>query len=408
MPTNDEATAGRLAHRVSLATERLVGLRVLGTWGQSVGNSRISVSAPALVGNELKYVTDCIESEWISSVGGYIDRFEHAFAEYHGCRHAITTSNGTVALHLTLMGLGIGPGDEVLVPSLTYVATANAVSYTGATPVLVDSEPHTLGIDPDAVAGLITERTRAVIPVHLYGHPIDQQGLERALAGTRVEIVEDAAEALGATVDGRRVGTLGRAAAFSFFGNKTISTGEGGMVLTDDDSLAARMRILRGQGMDPARRYWFPKIGYNYRMTNMQAAVGLAQIESIEWHLGERRRVADAYAQAFADVPQELLWQPEEVAGSDPSYWMYTPALGGEAPISRDELIDALELEGIESRPAFYPMHVMPVYAADPSLFPVATHFGAHGISLPTHARLTDADVIRVATAVKRHLGMAA
>jgi perosamine synthetase len=367
---------------------------------------RISVSAPALVGNELRYVSDCIESEWISSVGTYIDRFQQAFAEYHGVRNAIATSNGTVAIHLILAALGIGPGDEVLVPSLTYVATANAVAYTGATPVLVDSEPTTMGIDPAGVAAALTERTRAVIPVHLYGQPIDHDGLVAALRGTDVVVVEDAAEALGARVGSSLVGTLGSAASFSFFGNKTISTGEGGMVVTDDDDLAARMRILRGQGMDPNRRYWFPQIGFNYRMTNMQAAVGLAQMESIGWHLAQRRRVVEAYATAFGDVPTEVLITPQAVPGSTASHWMYTPVLGPSAPIERDDLIARLDAEGVETRPAFYPMHVMPVYKDDQGKYPVATRLGARGISLPTHARLTDDQVRRVAGAVKRHLGL--
>lgn len=368
---------------------------------------RIPVSSPAMVGNELKYVTECVQTEWISSVGRFVTAFEEAFADYHGAKYALTTANGTVALHLILAGLGIGPGDEVIVPSFTYVATANAVRYTGATPILVDSEPVTLGLDPNAVAAAITPRTKAVLPVHLYGQPVDWPGLVNALAGTDIAIVEDAAEALGAWVGERRIGTLGRAAAFSFFGNKTISTGEGGMVLTDDPELADQMRLLRGQGMDPQRRYWFPQIGYNYRMTNMQAAVGLAQMETVAWHLEQRRRVAQTYDRLLAELPPGLLNLPQVAAGTTPSFWMYTVYLGPAAPIERDALIDALAAENIETRPAFYPMHVMPVYEADPKLFPVATHYGATGISLPTHARLTEAEAERVVSRLAHHLGVA-
>jgi perosamine synthetase len=369
------------------------------------GLRRVPVSAPALVGREAEYVQAALASGWISSAGPFIDRFEARFSELHAGLSALTCANGTVALHLALVALGIGKGDEVIVPTLTYVATANAVAYTGATPVFVDSLPGTMAIDPDAVAAAVTHRTRAVIPVHLYGHPVDMDRLVSALPRTDIAVVEDAAEALGSTYKGRPTGTLGDVATFSFFGNKTISTGEGGMVLVRDPKVAARARQLRGQGMDPDRRYWFPVIGFNYRMTNMQAAVGLGQLEKFDWHVSRRQEVAAQYNHAFAELDGTHLELPLVEPWATSSAWLYTVVLSDGARLNRDDLILRLEADGIESRPVFYPMHVMPPYRSTRGVFPVAERLGARGISLPTHAQLTENDIALVADRVRHHLG---
>jgi perosamine synthetase len=361
---------------------------------------RIPVAAPALVGREREYVLDAIDSSWISSSGQYIERFEAAFAEVAGCEHAVACCNGTVALHLALAALGVGPGDEVIVPTLTYVATANAVVYCGATPVLVDSEPATWNLDPERVAEAITERTRAIVVVHLYGHPADMDPI-RALADSHgLAIVEDAAEAHGATYKGRPAGSLGDVATFSFYGNKIITTGEGGMLTTADRDLALHIRQLRGQGQDLERRYWFPMVGFNYRMTNVAAAIGLGQVERFDWHLGRRREIAEAYRARLAGVPG-LRFSPE-ADWAESAYWISCVVLGDEVAIGRDEMMAALDARGIETRPFFIPMHALPMYesAAARGTFPVAGDLAARGINLPSGAGLTDDDVERVAAAV--------
>jgi perosamine synthetase len=271
---------------------------------------RISVAQPKLAGNERNYVLDCLDTNWISSNGKYIGAFEESFAAFCGVKHAIATNNGTTALHLALVVLDLQPGDEVIIPTVTYIATANAVRYCGATPVLVDVCADTMNIDPQTIESKITAKTKGIIPVHLYGHPAQMDVVNEIARKHNLWVVEDAAEAHGAEVKGSKVGSLGTCATFSFFGNKIITTGEGGMITTNDDDLAAKLRLFRGQGMDPNRRYWFPVIGYNYRMTNIQAAIGLAQMENIATALSDRDRLAGWYNEALADLKGKIVLQP--------------------------------------------------------------------------------------------------
>ena len=268
----------------------------------------IPVAAPLLTGNEKAYVLDCIESSWISSCGKYVEKFERTFADFCGVRYAVSCSSGTAALHVALLALGVGPGDEVIVPTLTFVATANAVTYCGARPRFVDIEPDTWTLDPGLVEAKITARTKAILPVHLYGHVANMDAITEIARRHNLFVVEDAAEAHGAEFRGRRVGSLSDVAAFSFYGNKIISCGEGGMVVTDSEPLARYAAQLRGQGVDSKKRYWFPIIGYNYRMPNLTAAVGLAQLERIDCHLNRRREVASWYRDNLRDVPG-IGWQ---------------------------------------------------------------------------------------------------
>ena len=258
-------------------------------------DSLIRVAQPRLIGNETKYVLDCLESGWISSVGEYVERFEKRFAEFTGTQFAASCSNGTVALHLALLAVGVGPGDEVIVPTLTYVATANAVRYCGATPIFVDSENDTMNLDPAKVKLAISPKTKAVIAVHLYGHPADIYSLRLICDPLNIKIVEDAAEAHGSSIGNSAAGSLGDVATFSFYGNKIITTGEGGMITTNSTEIDEKVRLLKGQGQDPSRRYWFSTTGYNYRLTNVAAAIGLAQLENIDTHLEDRRRIAAEY-----------------------------------------------------------------------------------------------------------------
>ena len=361
----------------------------------------VHLASPVLNGNEKKYVMDCIDTGWISANGKYVNEFERQFAEFCGVKHAISCANGTVALHLPLLSYGIGPGDEILIPTFTYIATANAIKYCGATPVLVDSEPETWNIDPNKIEEKITPNTKGIIVVHLYGHPVNMDPIMKIAKKHDLFIIEDAAEAHGAEYNDKRVGSIGDVGTFSFFGNKIISTGEGGKITTNDDDLAANMRLLRGQGMDPEKRYWFNVIGYNYRMTNLQAAVGLGQIENIDWHLQQRRRVAASYIEKLSNRTDLFTLQPE-MTWAKHSYWMVSIILTDKVKTSRDTIMKLLNESGIETRPLFYPMHHMPPYFEE-STYPVADDISARGFNIPTNALLTDEDIDYVCKQLVRH-----
>lgn len=368
----------------------------------------IPVSAPALLGNEKRYVGECLDTTWISSIGAFIERFERGVAELCGMKaeSAVSCCNGTVALHLALLGLGIGPGDEVLVPSLTYIATANAVRYCGAEPVFVDSDRRTWNLDPADLERKITPRSKAVIPVHLYGKPaaMDEIGLLARAHG--LAVVEDAAEAIGASYRGRPAGALGDVAAFSFFGNKIITCGEGGLVLARDAALARKIRQLKGQGQDFERRYWFPVIGYNYRMTNIEAALGLAQLEKIGDHLAARDEIEAWYRAELDGHPGLAL--PARDGGERSVNWLFSAVLQGDAPGLRDRTMSALREAGIDSRPFFYPCHILPPYAGTaPAGCPEAEWLGERGLSLPTWVGMTRQHVARVASALLQALAEA-
>jgi len=295
----------------------------------------IRVAEPVLNGNERDYVIDCLDSTWISSRGKYIEQFEERFADFCGTRFAIATNNGTTALHLALAAHGIGPGDEVIVPTLTYIASVNAIRYCGATPVFVDVGGPNMVLDPEHVASRINDRTRGIVTVPLYGNPVEYGPLEELAAASGLFIVDDAAEALGATYRGKRVGAWGDCATFSFFGNKIITTGEGGMITTDSESLANKMRLLRGQGVSPDRCYWHNEVGFNYRMTNIAAAIGCGQLENISSHLERRQQVARAYQQQL-ESHMDLFVLPQVSNEMRHCYWMYTILLNESLPIGRD------------------------------------------------------------------------
>ena len=357
----------------------------------------IPVAAPLMGEKELEYITDCVRSGWVSSLGQYVKRFEQEFAAYCGAGYGLATHSGTVALHLTLVALGIGPGDEVIVPSLTFVATANAVTYTGATPVFVDSEESTWNIDPQAVAQAISRRTRAIIAVHLYGHPADMDPL-RALADEHsLILIEDAAEAHGARYHGRRAGSLGDVAVFSFYGNKIITTGEGGMIVADDPDLIERCHFLGNQAKTQENPYWHTEIGYNYRMTNMQAALGVAQLERIEEFIAVRARNAGHYTRRLSEAPGLAL--PPCAEWAENVYWMYTVLVEESYGLERDALMVCLRQRGIDSRPVFYPLHRLPMYDQGRHL-PVAEDIGRRGINLPSGSALTPAQVDTVCDAL--------
>lgn len=363
----------------------------------------IPVAVPHFAGNEKKYVDDCMDTTWISSAGRYVTEFEKQYAEFMGMKEAISCSNGTVALHVPLVALGLKPGDEIIVPSFTYIATANAVRYCGATPVFADCLPDTWNIDPEDIKRKITPKTKGIIPVHLYGNPCDMEPIMEIAKEHQLFVLEDAAECHGATYHGKKAGSWGDAATFSFFGNKIITTGEGGMVVTNDDALAQKMRILKGQGQDPQKRYWFIEVGYNYRMTNIEAAIGLAQLEKIEEHIRNRRRVAEWYFEELSGMEDVIQFQ-KVTDGAESVWWMFSILLTKNAKVSRDELMLKLKEDGIETRPLFYPMHVMPVYEDKNANCPVSEQVAANGMNLPTHALLTREDVKYICNRIKAYV----
>lgn len=362
---------------------------------------RISMASPVFNGNEKKYLMECIDTGWVSANGRFINEFEASFARACGTKHAIACANGTVSLHLTLAGLGIGSGDEIIMPTLTYIATANCARYCGATPVFVDSEMDTFNIDPEQIEAKITPKTKVIMPVHLYGLPCNMDAINAVAKKHGLYVIEDAAEAFGASIGDTRTGAFGDIASFSFFGNKIITSGEGGMAVTSNTLLYEKMKLLRGQGMSPERRYWHGMLGYNYRMTNMQAAVGLGQLENGDWHLAQRRRVAQLYEELLADIP-ELVQLQKIPKGYTSVYWMNNVILQDSVHKERDDVMREMETKhNIEMRPVFYPMHIMPPYFDAGASFPVAERLGGRGISLPSHALLTEEDIAYICASLK-------
>ena len=367
---------------------------------------RIPIAEPVLGGNELKYVTECIQTNWISSQGAFVKRFEAMLGERLGAAHVLSATNGTAALHLALLGYGIGAGDEVIVPDLTFAATINTVIHAGATPVIVDVDRRTWNIDPALVAAAITPRTRAIMPVHLYGQPADMTAL-MAIADThRLIVIEDAAEAIGARHHGRPCGTIGHAGTFSFFSNKVVTTGEGGAVVFRDAEAAARARRLRDHGMNPAKRYWHDEVGYNYRLTNLQAAIGCAQLEQADGFLARKQAMAQRYRAGLAQVPGLAL--APEIAGYVNSYWMISVIVDEAATgLPRDEIMRRLGEAEIDTRPLFYPLHEMSPYKgfAGNRDFAATTDLSAQGFSLPSGVGLADDEIDYICATLQRLVG---
>jgi len=351
----------------------------------------IPVYQPTLSGNEKKYVNECLDSNWISSKGRFVREFEQHFGEYTGVKHATGVSNGTVALHLALMALGVGPDDEVIVPTLTYIASVNAIAYTGATPVFVDSLQDTWQMDPQDVRRKITPRTKAIMAVHLYGHPCDMDAIQSIAKEHELFVVEDCAEAFGTLYKGKHVGSFSDIATYSFFGNKTITTGEGGMVVTDDETLFDRAVHFKGQGLANHREYWHDVIGYNYRMSNICAAIGLAQLEQADEFISRKRQIAEWYKAALQGQPVTV---HGEFGAVRHSYWMVSILV--EKAQQRDPLREVLTAAGIETRPLFYPIHTMPMYAQKFQRHPVAENLGWRGINLPSWPYLSKEQVERI------------
>ncbi len=362
-------------------------------------NYKYPLYQPDLTGNEKKYVNNCLDSTWISSKGKYIDLFERAFAKYLKVKYATSTCNGTVALHLALLALGIGPGDEIIVPTFTYVASVNAISYTGAKPIFVDPLLNTWQMNPKEVEGKITRRTRAIIAVHLYGHPCDMDALMNICKKHKLFLIEDSAEAIGSKYKKQYTGSFGDLATFSFFGNKTMTTGEGGMVVTNNRTLYDKVVHLKTQGVVKAGEYFHDIIGYNYRMTNICAAIGLAQLERIEEFLSKKRQIASWYKEFLNDNYCTFHNQSENIFHS---YWVCSIL------VNRDKLRDSLRKylasKGIETRPTFYPIHDLPMYKKDSKKFPVAEKLSRRGINLPSYPALKRDDIEYISRLINKYL----
>lgn len=358
----------------------------------------IPIGEPCLGKKEAQNVSKCLKSGWISSAGKYIGDFEDKFARYCGSKYGVATSNGTTALHLALLALDIKEGDEVIIPDLTFVATANAVTYTRAKPVFVDCQWEDWNIDYHKIEDKINKRTKAIIVVHLCGNPAAMPEIMRLARRYNLKVIEDAAEAHGAEYKGRKVGSFGDIGCFSFYGNKIITTGEGGMCVTDSRILSEKMRLLRDHGMSKTRHYWHTMVGYNYRLTNIQAVIGLAQLERIEEFINRKIENASLYERLLRDVEGIVL--PRLSVHARHVFWMYSVLVTRRFRIDRDTLRLRLREKGIDSRPFFYPLHLMPPYRLK-AHFPVAEELSRSGIMLPSSVKLTEKQIRYIARNIK-------
>ncbi|CAK0742682.1 GDP-perosamine synthase [Gammaproteobacteria bacterium] len=363
----------------------------------------IPVYEPNITENDIEQIGWAARSGWVSSLGEFIIQFEEAFARFCQTQFALTVSNGTAALHLALISLDIGEGDEVIIPDLTFVATANAVTYTGARVVPVEIDPDTLCLSPVAFEAAITSRTKAVIPVHLYGHPAEMVAICAIAGHYGIRVIEDAAEAHGAEAHGRRVGSFGDFGAFSFYANKLITTGEGGMLTTNDPVLYERAKFLRDHAMSRNRRYWHTEVGYNYRITNLQAALGCSQLQRIDQILRSKREVFTSYYSQLASLPGISLNRCALWANS--VYWMVNVEHQEWNEASRDNIMAQLKQFGVDSRPYFYPISDLPMYQDTSVATPIAHSISKRGINLPSSPTLLKSDIDRVCNALRKIIG---
>lgn len=349
------------------------------------------VYKPSLNGNEKKYVNECLDTSWISSKGHFVNDFEFAFSKYIGVKYAVGVCNGTVAIQIAMKALGIGNEDEVICPTFTYIASANPIMEAGAKVVFVDSLQNSWQMDPDDIKKKITPKTKAIVVVHLYGHPCDMDKIVKIAKDNGIFIIEDCAEAIGSEYNGQKVGSFGDIACFSFFGNKTITCGEGGMVLTNNEYLYERILKLKGQGLAKYREYWHDTIGFNYRMTNVQAAIGLAQFEQIDKFIDKKIQIAELYKQNLQGLPVVF---HEPIGNVKHTYWMNSILVN--SIDERENLRIFLKDNGIETRPTFYPLHTMPIYSNKYECHSVAENIALRGINLPSYPELSEDDILYI------------
>jgi perosamine synthetase len=361
---------------------------------------RIKVVTPVLGQEELENVVDVVKNNWLSWTGAYVKQFERDFASYIGTKHAVATTSCTTALHLAIEALGIGKGDEVLMPAFTFIATANSIHYSGAKPVFVEADPDYWCIDPKRIEEMINKRTKAIIVVHMFGHPCDMDPIMKIAKKHGLHVIEDCAQAHGAEYKGRKAGSIGIISCFSFDTTKMITTGEGGICLTDDKGLFDKMCILRNNGFDPKDalkdRYKHKVIGFNYRMTNLQAAVGVAQIKRLPGVLDKKRWIASSYRELFKNV-KGIKFQ-KEMPWAKSAFWSSSIVLKEGV---RDSMIEGLEKNKVETRPAYYALNQLPMYKSAKS-YPISESLGDNGICLPSGIKLTKEEIIYVAESVKK------
>ena len=366
----------------------------------------IAVSEPLLNEHASKYVEECLRTNWISSEGRFIQEFEASWAAYCGMEHGVAVSNGTTALQVAMACLGLQPGDEVIMPTFTIISCALAIVEVGAVPVLVDSDPRTWCMDISQVESKITSRTRAIMPVHMYGHPVDMDPILELANKHQLFIVEDAAEAHGAEYKGKKVGGFGDLSCFSFYANKIITTGEGGMVLAKREDHAAKLRSLRNLSFRKDRRFLHNELGHNYRLTNLQAAIGLSQVESIDEHVAKKRWMGKAYTERLSNLSQIAL--PVEEPWAKNVYWMYGLVLADDVKFDATEFARLLLEKGIETRPFFIGMHEQPVFLKQELFaderYPVAERIARRGLYLPSGLTLTESQLDQVCDAVRKVL----
>jgi perosamine synthetase len=363
----------------------------------------IPVYEPLFYENERKYVNECLDSNWLSSGGKYNKLLEEGFASYCGVKYGVCVPSGTAALHLAVSSLGIKEGDEVIIPNFTMMACALSVIYTGAKPVFVDAEPKTFNIDPEKIKEKITEKTKAIMPVHIYGHPCDMDKIIKIAKDYNLYVIEDAAEAHGALFKGKKVGSFGSMSAFSFYSNKIITTGEGGIVVTDDLKLAERARWLANFCFDKERRYVHNEIGFKYPFTNVQAAIGFAQLEKIEETIQKKRDLAKKYNELLRDIPG--IQTPHETDDVRNVYWMYGILIKKEFGFSRDEVKRRLFEKGVDTRFFFTGMHKQPSlkkFISQQNKFPVSEMLETEGLYLPSSPNLTDEQIKYIVSTIKQ------
>jgi len=366
---------------------------------------KIPVCSPQFGDDEVQHVAECVRSTWVSGISKYVEEFEEKFAKYCNCKYGVATNSGTTALHLALATISTDKRDEVIIPTFTMIATANVVTYTGAKLGLIDAEPETWNMDVSKLEEKITKRTKAIIPVHTYGHPVYMDIIMDLAEKHRLYVIEDAAEAHGAEYKGRRIGSIGDMSCFSFYANKIITTGEGGMIVTNNEELAEKARWLRAHAYGRhGKHFYHEALGFGYRMSGLQAALGLAQLEHIDEFVSIRRKNAKLYNSLLSELGEKITLHPE-ASWAKNVYWMYSILIQDSFGISRDELIKKLELEGIETRTFFYPIHVQPIYNKQykGQSFPVADELSRKGINLPSGNNLTADEVTYVCECIKKY-----
>lgn len=368
---------------------------------------KIPVCEPEITEEDVSKVSECVRSTWVSGISPYVTEFEKKFAQFCGCKYGVATSSGTTALHLALATLDVGRMDEVIIPTLTMIATVNAVSYTGAFSILEDSEEKTWNMRTDRIGDLLSQDTKAIMPVHIYGHPVDMDPVIDAARDHDFYVVEDAAEAHGALYKNRKIGSLGDMACFSFYANKIMTTGEGGMIVTNNEELAERAEWLRAHAYGRGDKHFYhPEVGFGYRMSGMQAALGLSQLDRIDKLVSIRRANAKLYEKNLIDLNGKITLHPEAPWAKN-VFWMYSILVEDEFGISRDELMRKLVLDGIETRTFFYPVHAQPAYSGITEFleFPVADTLFKKGMNLPSGNTLTREQVEYVCDCIRKHAG---